>query len=202
MCNNNKFAKELDTRIWKTKGSRYNKSRRYKNKNRFSSGCISILTIYVLSITIADYTKICSLLVSNHEIVTFLTIILSILILVISLHESSRGYELKAERLYNCGNELTMLYNRLRQISLTNSCNDESLNKINTEYEEIISKYRENHDPCDYSLFQAEHYKDFNLCWFEAVLIRGKYFISAYWLYFFVIICPLAILSVVAILST
>lgn len=196
MCEKNEFAKELETRIWKTKGSRFNKSRRYKNKNRLSSMSISILTLYVLSITIAESTNCFAPLFVSHETVTFLTIILAIAILILSLHESSRGYELKGERLYNCANELTMLYNRLRQITLTNTCNSENLAKINDQYESIISKYNENQDPCDYSLFKAEHYKEFELRKFESLLIKGKYYIFQYWLYFSLLIVPVAIFGI------
>lgn len=187
----NAFAKELDTRIWKTKGSRYNKSRRYKTKNKLSLLSISILTIYVLAISIAEQTKLLEKLITNCEVVSLFTIVISIAILVLSLHESSHGYEVKSERLYNCGNELTVLYNNLRQIILTNTCNNDNLSEINNQYESIISKYRENQDPCDYQLFQAEHHKDFDICWFSAQLIRIKYNISQYWIYFSLIILPL-----------
>lgn len=200
MCEKNEFAKELETKIWKTKGSRFNKSRRYKNKNRLSSMSISILTLYVLSITIAESTNCFLPLFLNHETVTFLTIILAIGILILSLHESSRGYELKGERLYNCANELTMLYNRLRLIIVTD-CSVDKLTQINDQYETIISKYNENQDPCDYSLFQAEHYKEFKLSKFESLLIKGKYYTSQYWLYFSLIVVPVAILVIYILLN-
>ncbi len=189
------FADELCSRIWKTKGARFNKSRRYKNNNKLSSASIAILTLCVFAITLAEYMGLFAVGDHGSKVAIFTSMVLSIFILILSLLESCRSYEVKAERLYNCANDLTVLYNRLRQIVKSSDPDkDASVANINDEYDNILQKYPENHDPKDYQLLQAEHYKEFDLNWFESQLIKIKYCFSSYWLYFLLPVSPLLVL--------
>jgi hypothetical protein len=191
MDNTNKFADELDTRMWKTKGSRYNKYRRYKRKHQLSLSAISILTLYVFIISLAYYYPVIKLSESQKELIPFLSIILSISILILSLLEASKNYQLKSERLYNCANEITNLYIELRQHICSDSQNqDEILSEIAKRYKTILEKYPENHDPIDYEKFQAEHSRHFNIGWIKKNSIFLKALILSYWLHLILICLP------------
>jgi len=191
MDNIKEFADELDKRMWKTKGSRYNKYRRYKRKHQLSLSTISILTLYVFIITLADYYPVIKLSESQKELIPFLSIILSISILILSLLEASKNYQIKSERLYNCANEITNLYIELRQsICSEPQKQDEMLSEITKRYKTILEKYAENHDPIDYEMFQAEHSKHFSVGRIKKSSIFLKAIILSYWLYLILICLP------------
>jgi hypothetical protein len=185
------YAKELCSRMWITKGSRYNAYRRYEWKHRLSLTSISMLTLYVFGLTLADF---CHILRStgNNNIISFISMVLSIFILILSLLENSNNYQIKAERLHNCAKEITGVYNELRMLMHSEDSYDykfKELEEITKRYDGIIQKYGENHDKIDYELFQSENYKEF-----EINLIRKKFILikslKAYWLYIICILLP------------
>src|SRR5262245_34692566 len=106
--------KSLDERIWKTKHSRYLASARLKNKNTYSQYTICALSIYVLALSVAPKYGYFSGI--SGDKVNFVNIILSVAIIAISLLESNNNYQLQAERLYACANELGGLLQKLKCI--------------------------------------------------------------------------------------
>lgn len=194
-----KYAEELDMRMWKTKGSRYNAYRRYERKHWFSLASISMLTLYVFGLTLADFCHIIEPTANQKIIIPFISMVLSIAILILSLLEASKNYQIKSERLHNCAKEITNLYNELRKLICTDISDvDKSnrLDEITKRYDDIIIKYAENHDPIDYELFLGEHSKEFNIGWFKKQWIFLKSLILAYWLYILLIISPPIILYI------
>ena len=74
------------------------------------------------------------------------------------------------------------------------------IKQYNKEYDNLIKRCPENHDPDDYLLFQAQNYQDFEKEWLWSKIItiwlRTKY----YWLYF-VLTITIAIIFVSLYLS-
>jgi hypothetical protein len=192
------YAKSLDDRIWITKGSRFNAARRLNNKYQFSITSISILSIYGISIPIiqgiVDYSE-CPRI---NEIYTAVSIILSIFILVLSLLEGSKNYQVRAERLYNNAVTLSSLYRDFEYLKECESSAPEfpkKLHEISNKYEKLIRECPDNHEQEDYELFRVQHRKDFNISWIVGIYVRLKLMVMDYWLYLFVLgIPPLVIL--------
>ena len=159
MDQNKNYADELDDRMWKTKGSRFNKYRRYKIKHKTSLFTISIITLYVFVINLIGYCPDVVFSGIKSHLIPFLSMILSILILILSLLEASRNYQIKSERLHNCAIEITNLYGDLKILKDSEKVDHGVLSDINKKYKYILEKYPENHDPIDYELFKASHYK-------------------------------------------
>lgn len=146
---------ELKTKIWKTKGARFNASRRLQARKIWGGYLVSALSIYILAIGIFSLTQ-------THTNITLnlLSIIGSLLILVFSLHEGSLNAEQKAERHHVCAKDLTTLYDKVSlQIQIADYSKAETLIE---EYARIIDRSPENHELIDYELFKTEH-KDFEI---------------------------------------
>lgn len=192
------YAEELSKRIWKTKGSRFNAARRLSNKNQFSITSISILSFYGIIIPIIQIVFASSQCLKLNNWFTFISIFLSIFILVLSLLEGSKNYQVKAERLYNNATKLATIYRDLEYIKARNleySSLEKELKNILDKYDRKIESCPENHDTEDYELFKAQHRREFEINILESKWNIFKGYIRDYWLYWlFLIIPPSAIL--------
>jgi len=158
---------DLETKIWKTKGARFNAARRLQSRKIWGSYLVSAYSIYILAISIFLLTQ----LTSNNAL-NLSTIFGSLLILVFSLHEGSLNAEQKAERHHVCAKDLTALYDKVNlRIKQANESDAESLIK---EYAAIIDRCPENHETIDYDLFLTEH-KQFNISWCDKKKIQFEY---------------------------
>jgi len=187
------YANELDMRMWKTKGSRYNAYRRYERKHWLSLASISILTLYVFGLTLADFCNTIKFTTNQQISIPFISMVLSIFILILSLLEASKNYQIKSERLHNCAKDIANVYNELRKVMHTNMPDEDKSNRLNDitmRYDSIIQKYGENHSPIDYELFIAEHYKQFNIGIINRQWIYIKSIIIPYWLYILLMASP------------
>ncbi|MGF6097156.1 SLATT domain-containing protein [Pseudomonas sp. 18175] len=146
---------ELKTKIWKTKGARFNASRRLQARKVWGSYLVSAFSIYILAIGIFSLTE-----THTNPTLNFSSIIGSLLILVFSLHEGSLSTEQKAERHHVCARDLTALYDKVAL--QTQLANDDKAEELIEEYARIIERSPENHDVIDYDLFRTEH-KDFKV---------------------------------------
>jgi len=112
---------------------------------------------------------------------TLLTAFLAIAILVLSLVEQGHAYQLRAERLHECGLALNKLYDELE-----NRRSHEAdgpallLNEISERYHKILMSVPENHDPIDNELFRAQHRHDFSVGASMSSRIHVKYVVLTY----------------------
>lgn len=159
---------ELRTKIWKTKGARFNASRRLQARKVWGGYLVSAFSIYILAIGIFSLTE-----THTNTILNLSSIIGSLLILVFSLHEGSLSAEQKAERHHVCARDLTALYDRVAlQIQLSDT---DKAQELIEEYARIIERSPENHDLIDYDLFRTEH-KDFKVPFSTAIKIELAYY--------------------------
>lgn len=189
--NESQLYASLDKKVWKTMHSRYTASARLKNKHMYSQYSIAILSVYVLSLSIAPkFSLLCNL---NLDSINFVSILLSICIIVVSLLEANNNYELKAERLYNCANELNTLLQKLKKVSDNPVDYCSEVESISLEYSKIRDKYSDNHSPHDYDFFRARYYSEFkdeisksDRYWFYV-----KHYFMSYAFYIFLTVIPL-----------
>ena len=184
----NESYTELEKKMWITKGSRFNSYRRLKNQYTFSTYLISFLSFYIIVFSILPYFPSLVSRLFDKELTSFVLLTLSFFILILSLLESGRNYLLKAERLYNCANQISNEY-----VKLKSSKGKKLLNEITEKYHFILAGCNENHDPIDLELFQSEHYADFNLTSSQANWIKVKVFLISYIFYFIILLIVLLI---------
>ncbi len=150
----------LDSKMWKTRGCRYNSDRRLKRKSSLSLTAISFLSSYVLIVSIIPYFGIVKLSATQNDYFPLVSVVLSIFILVLSLLEASKEHSLKAERLYTCANKVNNLMSDLKfaQVNITDENKlKEKVESINVLYHSVIDSYQENHNDLDFSLFKLEN---------------------------------------------
>lgn len=202
--NFNEYAEKLSRRIWITKGSRFISSRTLASQSQLSITSISFLSIYAIAISviqnIIDSTNQC---INLNNLYTIIAILLSVFILVLSLLEGTKNYQLRAERLYNNATELSKLYKEMEYLQYCNLEFDslcKQLRVIRDRYNELIDKCPENHDSDDYWLFKTENLKEFRddfqlglieLSSIRSLWVRTIYMIKHYWLYIVSIVFPI-----------
>lgn len=207
LSNDARYTEKLNRNIWITKGSRFEASRRLSLQSQLSITSISFLSIYAIAISIIqniiDLTGQCR---SLNNLYTITAILLSVFILVLSLLEGLKNYQLRAERLDNNAKDLSKISRKI-DIFLSFELEDNNLNEhkkfvesINKDYNDLIDRCQENHDSDDYWLFKAKHLKyfpeDFKnvgcvpIGWLRSWWIQIWYIIQHYWLYIISIFLP------------
>ncbi|REH47401.1 hypothetical protein C7448_10622 [Tenacibaculum gallaicum] len=153
------FLEELNHKIWCTKGTRFNADSRFKKKSKLSNISISIISAYLIIASLFSVYNINQN--SDNNIINYLVTALSILLLVVSMHENNQNYKLKAYNFHSCGLELGEIYNRLRTFKTLEGEKSESeiaefCSEINDKYQMILNKY-DNHDDIDYDTFRIKN---------------------------------------------
>lgn len=186
-----KSGQGLYRQIWITRGARFNAHQRLMCKHNWSIATIGFLSAYVIIFTLLRYFPAMSLTVEQIDIISFSIIALSLFILVTSLLEASKSYQMKAMEFLNCGRELSPLYDRIRQT--LNTPGDDVSKKfaeISEEYAMILNKCHENHDVVDYNVFRIHHRQEFNLGILSVIWLSFIGWIKSYLLYLLLIIVP------------
>jgi hypothetical protein len=174
MADNNK--NKLISRIWRTKGSRFNAYRRLATKNKVLTFVTSFSSIHLLAIGILQLTSLITLTKEQSQLLSFISIILSIIILAYSLIENGKEHGLKSERHHLCGIDLDRIYTRLE---LVDGNDTENIAKLADNYNLVTKKYLHNHETIDDEYFQLQHPTDFTVMaskyWFSKLKIRFFY---------------------------
>jgi hypothetical protein len=187
------FEQVLTRKIWITSGARYKAAKRLMAKHSLSTAAISFLSIYVLGINLMQVFSCFSLSPNQKELYSFVSIVASLFILVLTLLEATQNYQLRSDRLRNCARQIKILHNKL--IEFTKSDADETdkqkkIHDIGQEYNAVIVSNTENHDDIDYNLFRAENRKEFDIGVFEAFTMKLWAFIVPNILYIGIIVFP------------
>lgn len=160
------FIDELRRRIWITKGARFNAYNRLKAMHEWSLRSIAFLSAYLIALTLAPYVPVFALTPHQKDAIAFCSIVLAIFILVLSLLESSKNYQLASERLHQCAQELSDLYNDVERIALapTRSAGDKDAEagELSHRYAEVVRRYHENHEHVDDQKFRAQYADQFD----------------------------------------
>ena len=196
------FLEELNHKIWCTKGTRFNADKRLKKKSKLSNITISILSAYLIIASLFSVYNINQN--SDNDIINYLITALSILLLVVSMHENNQDYKLRAFNFHSCGLELAEIYNRLRTFKTLEGEKSESeisnfCSEINFKYQSILNKY-DNHEDIDYDTFRIK-----DLVYFEEVFtekeikkIKMKLNLNIYgWYLSMIFLIPIIIITLI-----
>ncbi len=148
----------LNNRIWRTKGSRFNAYRRLAKKNSTLKFVTSCSSIHLLAISILQLSNLVTISENQSRWLSFISIIISIIILAYGLYENGKEHGLKSERHHSCGIELDGCYSKLQFIE----DNEKSkVIEIADEYNQITAKYLLNHETIDDLYFKLQNPDDF-----------------------------------------
>lgn len=191
---NDSFEKELNYKLWSTKGARFSASHRNNILHKLSSKSIGYLSAYLIIVNIINLYNInlFGLKIPDNYI-GFISTAFSILILLFSQLEGSENFLLKSEKYHNCSLDIAELYNRARFIKSYSNSKQYDLQKISNEYETILKKY-ENHLPIDYLKFQLTKPEYFGLNFLDILWIRLYFYMKVYFKYHVLIFGPLILL--------
>lgn len=146
-------ATEFLEQIRITKGSRFNAHRRLLGKHTASQFALAVLSIYTIAASIAtlvlpqkDYPNLLPAMSAG-------TIVASVFVLVQSLLESAKNYQLRSHLMFKCGEKLSSLYNECKATINIGGFSDAAYLSLVERYDEILSDYSENHSETDYHLF-------------------------------------------------
>lgn len=162
------FKELLNNRIWRTKGSRFNACRRLAKKNGTLTFVTSCSSIHLLIIGIIQLANLIDITNHQSDLLSFISIILSIIILAHSLHENGKEHSLKSQRYHSCGIELDRCYSKLQYAA------DNEVKEISEEYYQIIEKYLLNNETIDDLYFQLQNPNDFPLIANKSKLEKSK----------------------------
>jgi hypothetical protein len=196
---NRSFKDDLYLKIWITRGSRFNAHQRLMSKHRWSIASIAFLSAYVLIISITGYVIPTSVNSQQQQVLNFSAIAFSLLILVLSLLEMSKSYEMKANAFHECGRKLSHEYNRLQQILYDSGITNISieLSDISQKYDAILDSCPDNHDNIDYEVFKLQHPRDFPMSVFVRTWITLKKLYFTSFIYLILIFLPLIIIPLI-----
>jgi low affinity Fe/Cu permease len=181
----------LRRKVHKTKGARFEANRRLLKKYRISVWAISILSFYVICISVGllifsgDYSYF------SGKILTFLSVAMSVFIIILSLLNESDSHQLNAELMHNCARELSELYNG---IPVSNQMDVEELKASFKIYQGILSRFHRNHTDLDKKIYEAtDPFDEKDKRKFPYV----EYFINVYLFPIFCIVFPMVVFSLV-----
>lgn len=193
---------EFCTKMWRTSGARFNAQRRMKYRNTMSVFSISVLSIYLIAITVFQkiykISDICPDL-DNH--LTFISVVGAVFIIVISLIEWASDFSLKSDQLFHNANAIKDLRLQLEH-GLSDEVNSQELTntlaKARLVYENLTDGKNPNHEPID-DLYFRSHHKDepgtpFIMTNTERRMVWLKWHFACYGFYLIILSLPLIIL--------
>lgn len=174
----------LSTRIWVTRGCRFNAHERMLRSEKWGNLSICLSTVVIIIINLLIFYPPFS---TAHNSITIVTISLSVLVLSISQFIYARDYKTKAQNYHSCGCELSELLNEIAIKKQVADVQLDDVSRLYKRYEKIIIRYNENHSTIDYDRFrvQNQHNKTdkdknpkdskFTIPWWKVCCIQFRY---------------------------
>ncbi len=150
-----KYFSEFKGKMEKTAYIRLNLSERMERDDRISIVFSSILSIYLVSSSVALFAY--DGLASSKEghAVTLIGIIVSISLLVANLLDGLQGRALKAKEMRDAGQTILKLATSIDLELVSSSPNVERVREAIKEYHKIIDYHGQNHQVWDNQLYEA-----------------------------------------------
>jgi hypothetical protein len=187
----NDWEKELNYKLWVTKGSRFVASNRCLRQNYWSKLSLNFLSTYLVILGLMPFFLKATSKMIPWELIGLATTGVSILAMIWGMHESAEQYELKAHKFHQCALAVGRLYSKLRQAKqLPGNEKNEALRQISDEYDEILAGH-ENHEPLDFELFKLQKVDYFKLEWLRILAIKAKALIFTRLLYVAIVVIPI-----------
>lgn len=165
---------ELRRRAWITSGCRFAAHRRLNRQQVWSTWAVAILSVYVIAGSI--FAQIIGQVGVSQAVVNLGLIVTSVLVLVLSLIESGRNYQLRADHLHRCAEALRKVeLGCLEIITLPlGPERDKRVSRLARRYSVIIESCPDNHNDIDFATFKSQHRDDYKTSWLRRSWIRFR----------------------------
>jgi hypothetical protein len=188
------FHRELNYKLWSTKGARFVAARRLKLKASASLCAISMMSFYLIIFSLIPAYTDPSHLPTSEANLALINVSLGVFVLMLSQILNRSDFQRRSDRYHECALAIAKLYNRLRtkKTMEESSLTPEFVREINEEYDEVLDRY-ENHEQIDFDLFRAKRpkYKDHDIKWFKIPWYYTKYYFGTLFGYHCLIVIPL-----------
>lgn len=174
---NNNFETELNFKLWVTKGARFKASERCEGLDRRSTKIVGWLSAYLIIFSVLSICDIEAFKLPAN-VSSFISISISVMILVFSQFEYAMRYSTKAKAYHDCALKISELYDQLRILK-----SDTAIDHL-PQIKEITEKYQHilegniNHLPIDYRVFTLDKPAYFNLSKWQIWGIRFSYYLK------------------------
>lgn len=138
---------------------------RLQKKCNNSNISVTILSVSVVSFGIFLFLFDGSLPGYYSRIINALTMIASIMVIVITLHENGRKYDVRATRMLIAAKSLDVLYHQLSRAFLSDDLTDSQIEHMWRTYKDIQAEAQEMNEPVDEHYYEAfeQHKTKFTL---------------------------------------
>ena len=180
------LSEELYDKIWKTKGTRFNAYERLRRRQKRSFYATGLLSAYLIIINLLQPFNLL-VVPSDSNIINFISVSLSIILLVFVTIENSAEYNLKGNNFHNCAKELGRIFNDLHSLMEKTEMDQTKYERLAEKYADVIDRY-DNHSPIDYEVHKTKHANDFKLNPVKRqwILLRANFLIDFHYFAFMV----------------
>jgi len=123
--------------------------------------------------------------------VVFLTLIISVFLIILTLREGSKQYDREGEKMLQCSIQISRIYNTFQ--GLSPEVQDERRIEFTDEYSRVLDSFSLNHRDIDYLQFQLRNRSELHIGRIQYLVDLVKYgilSIAEYWLYLSLVIIP------------
>lgn len=187
----------LLSKMWKTKGSRFNAHARLKARHWASVLATSLLAMYIAALSLCQLTFADAMTPLENKVLSIGGVVVSIFLIIITLVENARNYLGDAERMHQSALAISELYNRFQALTLEEA-NAERL-KFNDQYSDALKAIPVDHKDIDYKRFMIRSSDDLGikgLRYAGLVLDYGVRLLWEFSLYLALILVPLIALTI------
>lgn len=176
---------DLENQMWFTYKARFNAHNRLLTINNFYTIIVSSVSVFILCLNILQLMPM--LVQLNQSVVTFYTISLSLIILVISLLFSFSDNKYNASKFHECALEIKEVYN---SFSLApDDISQGEIEKYNKAYCYCLKKYDLNHSYFDHEMVKVM--KE------SGVSLNKMFFWIGYFIRYYLILLSLLIIPII-----
>ncbi len=186
-----KQHKDLLERMNFAMQARSNAHSRLEQKHKVSIFTLSIISLFVVSISLYALTYNMVLPLTTKSAITFASIISSIFIIIVGLLESQNNYQVRALQMHKCAMEINDLYQRLQ---IEPMISKETLQMYTEKYHFVMHACPYNYDDIDAKMAKLEVKNSEDIGWDEKLNLKLSYYMNVYGLNSIIITIPPLIL--------
>ncbi|MGH1351981.1 MAG: SLATT domain-containing protein [Methyloligellaceae bacterium] len=186
-----KQHRDLLERMKGSMKSRFNAHNRLEQKHKVSIFTLSIISLFVVAISLYALTYSPILHLSTKSAITFASIISSIFIIIVGLLESQNNYQVRALQMHKCAMEINDLYQRLQ---IEPMISKDTLQYYTERFHSVMQGCPYNYDDIDYLMAKVDSKKEEDVSWDMRLHVNLTYWINVYGLNLVIMIIPPLIL--------
>jgi hypothetical protein len=137
-----------------TANIRHIASERLRHHHRFTVWSITILSTGLIVIPLLQALGVPTS--SSSQALNAIQVFLAVVVLVFSLLLSMDNYSIRADKMHQCGVELSVLARKMEPIIRTDNPYGPEYNRLLQEYDQILRRY-ENHEEIDHKMYRLRN---------------------------------------------